>query len=134
MSKRSLKRPNDPIQLAKLIGDIATGQASEPVVSDKDREAAEAGRLGGMKGGVKRAEALTPVLALVAMNATLVDAPPLIDRVSADPDDDKFLAAAIAADVRIVVSGDQDLLDVSGWRDIKILTPRKFVDRHLLGG
>ena len=60
MSKRSLKRPNDPIQLAKLIGDIATGQASEPVVSDKDREAAEAGRLGGMKGGVKRAEALTP--------------------------------------------------------------------------
>ena len=82
----------------------------------------------------ERAEALTPVLALVAMNATLVDAPPLIDRVSADPDDDKFLAAAIAADVRIVVSGDQDLLDVSGWRDIKILTPRKFVDRHLLGG
>lgn len=78
-----------------------------------------------------REEALTPVLALVAMNATLVDAAPLSERVSADPDDDKFLAAAIAANVKMVVSGDQDLLDVSGWRNIKVLTPRAFADRHL---
>jgi hypothetical protein len=26
MAERRLKRPRDPIQLAKLIGDIATGQ------------------------------------------------------------------------------------------------------------
>jgi putative PIN family toxin of toxin-antitoxin system len=82
----------------------------------------------------ERGLALTPVLTLIAMNATLVDAGPLIERVSADPDDDKFLAAAIAADVDIVVSGDQDLLDVSGWRNVKVLTPRKFADRHLLAG
>jgi putative PIN family toxin of toxin-antitoxin system len=81
-----------------------------------------------------RGEALTPVLALIAMNATLVDAAPLTERVSADPDDDKFLGAAVAAQVNIVVSGDADLLDVSGWRHIKVLTPRKFADRHLLAG
>lgn len=79
-------------------------------------------------------EALTPVLALIAMNATLVDAAPLTERVSADPDDDKFLAAAVAAHVNIVVSGDTDLLDVSGWHAIKVLTPRRFADRHLLAG
>ena len=79
----------------------------------------------------ERGEVLTPGLALIAMNATLVDAAPLSERVSADPDDDKFLAAAVAANVHIVVSGDQDLLDVSGWRSIKILTPRQFADRHL---
>jgi uncharacterized protein len=82
----------------------------------------------------ERGDALTPVLALIAMNATLVDAAPLIEQVSADPDDDKFLAAAVAANVNTVVSGDQDLLDVSGWRNIKILTPRQFADRHLLAG
>jgi len=81
-----------------------------------------------------RGEALTPVLALIAMNATLVDAAPLIERVSADRDDDKFLAAAIAASVTIVVSGDQDLLGVSGWRNIRIVTPRQFADRHLVAG
>jgi putative PIN family toxin of toxin-antitoxin system len=82
----------------------------------------------------ERGQALTSVLALIAMNAMLVDASPLIEEVSADPDDDKFLAAAIAADVGIVVSGDQDLLDISGWRKITVLTPRKFADRHLLAG
>jgi putative PIN family toxin of toxin-antitoxin system len=80
----------------------------------------------------ERGEALTPVLALIAMNATLVDAAPLAERVCADPDDDKFLAAAVAANVHVVVSGDQDLLGVSGWRNIKTLTPRQFADRHLL--
>jgi len=81
-----------------------------------------------------RGEALAPVLALIAMNATVVDAAPLSERVSADPDDDKFLGAAIAAKVSIVVSGDYDLLEVSGWRDIKVLTPRAFADRHLVAG
>jgi uncharacterized protein len=82
----------------------------------------------------ERGDAVTPVLALIAMNATLVDAAPLNEEVSADPDDDKFLAAAVAANTHIVVSGDQHLLDVSGWRNIKILTPRQFADRHLLAG
>jgi putative PIN family toxin of toxin-antitoxin system len=81
-----------------------------------------------------RSEALTPVLALIAMNASMVDAAPLPEPVSTDPDDDKFLAAAIAAKARMVVSGDQDLLEVSGWRGIEVLTPRAFVDRHLAGG
>ena len=82
----------------------------------------------------ERGEVLTPVLALVAMNATSVDAAPLVGPVSADSDDDKFLAAAVAAGVRIVVSGDRDLLDVSGWRGIKVLAPRVFADRYLLPG
>jgi putative PIN family toxin of toxin-antitoxin system len=82
----------------------------------------------------ERGDSLTPVLALIAMNATLVDAAPLGEQVSADPDDDKFLAAAVGAGVSVVVSGDQDLLAVSGWRNIKILTPRQFADRHLPAG
>lgn len=82
----------------------------------------------------QRAEALTPVLALIAMNATLIDAPPLVERVSTDPDDDSFLAVALAAKVPVVVSGDRGLLAVSGWRDIAVLTPRQFADQYLSGG
>ena len=51
------KRPRDPVQLAKLIGDIATGQA-EDTVSEKKRN--PRGRAGGLKGGESRAKSLSP--------------------------------------------------------------------------
>jgi hypothetical protein len=52
------KRPRDPITLAKLIGDIATGQTSEE--EPKNQDAVEFGRQGGKKGGKARAASLSP--------------------------------------------------------------------------
>jgi hypothetical protein len=55
-------RPRDPNLLAKLIADIATGEASDPVMLDDGRDMAAVmmGRRGGLKGGKARAEALSP--------------------------------------------------------------------------
>jgi hypothetical protein len=53
------KRPRDPLQLAKLIGDIATGQIEEKTDDGKDAAAVSLGRRGGLKGGKARAESLT---------------------------------------------------------------------------
>jgi putative PIN family toxin of toxin-antitoxin system len=75
--------------------------------------------------------AFEPVLTLIAMNAVIVDAPPLTVPVSADAGDDMFLAVALAAKAAVIVSGDQDLLEVSGWRGVDVLTPRQFLERHL---
>jgi putative PIN family toxin of toxin-antitoxin system len=77
-------------------------------------------------------EAFEPVLTLIAMHALIVDALPLAGPVSTDPDDDMFLAAALAAQAEFIVSGDQDLLQVSGWREIAVLTPRQFLDQHVI--
>lgn len=52
------KRPRDPNQLAKLIVDIATGEAEDHFSSKKKRE--PRGRAGGLKGGKARAKRLTP--------------------------------------------------------------------------
>jgi putative PIN family toxin of toxin-antitoxin system len=79
----------------------------------------------------ERAVALAPVLALITINATLVDAAPLAEPVSVDPADDMFLAAALSSGARLIVSGDRHLLDVAGWRGIVVLTPRAFSDQHL---
>lgn len=49
------KRPRDANQLAKLIVDISTGEAS-----DAESKRAAAGRIGGKKGGKVRARRLTP--------------------------------------------------------------------------
>jgi len=50
---------------------------------------------------------------------------------SADPDDDKYLAAAIEGRAHFVVAGDADLLDLKVYEDIRIISPRMFLD--LLG-
>jgi hypothetical protein len=56
MATRRLKRPRDPIQLGKLIVDIATGQVEDQVDDGRDSAAAALGR----KGGKARAEKLSP--------------------------------------------------------------------------
>lgn len=60
MTERRKPRPRDPLQLAKLIGDIATGQTDDKVDDGKNAAASELGRLGGLKGGRARAEKMTP--------------------------------------------------------------------------
>lgn len=92
-------------------------------------------RVGGelAKGHPARAEALAPVLTMLARHATVVHAPPLSAPVCADASDDKFLAAAKAANASLVISGDRHLLDVSGWQGVTVLSPRTFLDRHVRG-
>jgi hypothetical protein len=53
-------RPRDPNQLAKLIVDMATGDAPPDSLDDGKNPAAVAlGRLGGLKGGRARAQSLS---------------------------------------------------------------------------
>jgi len=65
MVAKRLKRPRDPVQLGKLIGDILTGQVEDraavlPADTVKDPAAVALGRKGGLKGGKARADSLTP--------------------------------------------------------------------------
>lgn len=73
-----------------------------------------------------------PILELLAIKAELVKAPGLLEPVCNDPDDDKFLACALASKARLIVSGDKHLLRVSGYRRIVIVRPRKFIDEYLI--
>lgn len=61
--------------------------------------------------------------------AEFVDPDEEIAVVEPDPDDDKFLEAAVAGDVDYVVSGDSHLLDIKSFRGIDIVEPRTFYDR-----
>jgi putative PIN family toxin of toxin-antitoxin system len=61
--------------------------------------------------------------------AEFVDPDESIAAVQRDPDDDKFLEAAVAGDADYVVSGDQHLLDFDSFRGIDIVEPRTFYER-----
>jgi putative PIN family toxin of toxin-antitoxin system len=49
--------------------------------------------------------------------------------VTDDPDDDKFLEAAVAGHVNHIVSGDPHLLDLDTFRGIDIVPPRTFAEQ-----
>lgn len=59
MAEKPIKRPRDPIQLAKLIGDIATGQVDDTISDEKNAAAVELGRKGGAIGGKRRMDSLS---------------------------------------------------------------------------
>ncbi|MDA0578307.1 MAG: putative toxin-antitoxin system toxin component, PIN family [Verrucomicrobia bacterium] len=77
---------------------------------------------------------VTEWLQLVAVTATLVKATPLPESVCSDPDDDKFIACALSAGARVIVTGDKALLACAGYRNLTILTSRAFATRHLSAG
>ncbi len=74
---------------------------------------------------------ISSFLDLITMNAHWVESPELPFSVSVDSDDDKFLSCALASRTKIIVSGDKHLLEVSGYRNIEVIKPSSFVERHL---
>jgi putative PIN family toxin of toxin-antitoxin system len=49
-------------------------------------------------------------------------------RVSKDPDDDKYIAAAVEGRAVFIVAGDSDLLDLKEHDGIRIVSPRTFLN------
>ncbi len=64
----------------------------------------------------------------LAFLADIVPGERVVAVVAADPDDDKYLSAALEGRARYVVSGDRHLLDVREYEGVEIVTPRAFLD------
>lgn len=71
------------------------------------------------------------ILDWIAVHSEMTAAPSLNEPVCADPDDDKFVACALASNAKIICSGDKHLLNVDGCLGIEVLKPRAFVDKYL---
>lgn len=52
--------------------------------------------------------------------------------ITADPDDNRVLETANAAQAEAIISGDAHLLDLGQWNGIKILTPADFLVEYFL--
>ena len=54
---------------------------------------------------------------------------PIVKRIQAcrDPDDDKFLELAINGNASIIITGDRDLLILSPFQKIEILSPSNYL-------
>ena len=56
----------------------------------------------------------------------IIQEPKVTPVVLRDPDDDKFVACALAARVRWIISGDGHLLSLGRHKNIRIVTPQQF--------
>lgn len=63
--------------------------------------------------------------------ARIVPAAATADGVCRDPDDDKFLDAALSGGAEYIVSGDHDLQVLGEYQNVQVLSPREFAE--LLG-
>lgn len=68
-------------------------------------------------------------LVKIAQSAQFFEPSALVS-VSRDPTDDKFIALALDADARIVMTGDLDLKDIRIHQGIEILSPALFLERY----
>jgi putative PIN family toxin of toxin-antitoxin system len=74
---------------------------------------------------VDRVQQVIDTLALFCHSVT----PQELVRAAADPDDDRILECALAANAEVIVSGDTHLLELKSFRGIPIMNPRQFLDR-----
>src|SRR6266446_9320940 len=70
-----------------------------------------------------------PWLKWIERKAKVYEPAPIGRRRSRDPDDDPFLACALASHAKIVVSKNKDLLVLEKPFGIEIMTPRQFLAR-----
>ena len=66
----------------------------------------------------------------IVVLADLIAGEDALHGVSDDPDDDKYIAAAVEGRADFIVAGDSDLLNVKEYREIRMVTPRSFL--HVL--
>lgn len=91
-----------------------------PVVSretfDELRKVLEYQKFGLTKGEIRTIikEEVLPFFEIVEITGE-------VSGVCRDPDDDKFIACALAVSADFVVSGDKDLCDIAKYRSVKIL-------------
>lgn len=58
----------------------------------------------------------------------LIENPPALDVKKEDPDDNKVLSTAIEGKADYIVSGDSHLLDLKAYKEIKIITAKRFCE------
>jgi len=71
------------------------------------------------------------ILYLLTAGCKVIEPREIEIQVCEDPDDDKFLAAALGGSTKTIISGDKHLHDVNGYTGIEVLRPSEFIKKYL---
>ena len=74
---------------------------------------------------------VSQIITLITSFGQIIETRNLEEPVCEDPDDDKFIAAALESSSRVIITGDSHLLDVSGYSGIEMIQPAVFIKKYL---
>jgi putative PIN family toxin of toxin-antitoxin system len=74
--------------------------------------------------------ATTKLLEALLVDAIRVTVPGKLTGICRDPKDDMLFECAAQGNAKLLVSGDNRVLDVRRYLDTEVLTPRQYVDRR----
>ena len=120
-------RPSGPpgLIVAMLLRQSAFDLILSPEISDELSRTLKSPRI--QKYLCLSNEAIALTVTQLELLADAVSIPPGFRPISRDPDDDKFIAAAIEGRADCIVSGDDDLLTLGEYENVRIMTPRSFL-------
>lgn len=123
----ALIRPQGPPGqiLRRLLEDHAFALVTSPAILTQVRRALAYPRVRQRIVGSK--EELDLWVASLGLIAEPVEGSLRLRAVAEDPDDDKYIAAAVEGFAQFVVTGDTHLLALKGYEGIRIVTPRAFL-------
>lgn len=113
--------PGNPRAVLQLVskGQIA-GSISLPILSELE------GVLLRPKFGLSLQQ-VSAILELVQQTFHLVSPVKQVEAVSADPDDNAIIEAALGAQASVIISGDGHLLSLGVYRGVRIVSPADFL-------
>lgn len=124
----ALMRPTGPP--GRVVGKLVAGRFEAVTSAAIGDEVRRASRYAAVRGRIPLTdEELDLWLAAFEVLAISVEPRLEVSVVRADPDDDKYIAAALEGGAQFVVSGDSHLLDLGDYEGIAIVTPRAFLGR-----
>ena len=106
-----------------VAGSAIEASATSEIVDEYDRVVAE---MISRKQGKLRRDALSVLMSKIELVEPVTKV-----EVCRDPDDDKFIGCAIDAGAYYIVSGDKDLLDISEYGGVEMVTAADFCERFL---
>lgn len=74
-------------------------------------------------------EKVKEFLEIIIFNSQIVYPKKKLNVVKKDPSDNKILECALEAKVSFVISGDEHLLEIGEYKEIKIISPKEFLSQ-----
>ena len=79
----------------------------------------------------KQKASLKELFAKITSLCTIIQVEQVVSGVCSDTDDEKFLSCSLAANVKVLVSGDRHLLDLKQYKSVRIVTAREFYEENV---
>ncbi len=79
----------------------------------------------------KQNASLREIFTKIVSLCTIIQVEQVVSGACSDTEDEKFLSCSLAANVKVLVSGDRHLLDLKQYKSVRIMTAREFYEENI---